>query len=183
MEDCTGVGTNEARAQEHGGRRVQGWLGRFFEDFTPGDVYVHPQGRTISEADNTWFTLVTNNSNQSHFNADYASRTAYGNLLVNSCLTLSVVTGLSVSDLSENALANLGWDDVKLPNPVFVGDTLYAESTCLESRPSRSRPEAGIVRFATRGFQQEGKTVITYERTIMVYKREMSPRWGDRPDA
>lgn len=158
------------------GSRVSGRLGRFFEDFTPGDAYVHPLGRTISEADNTWFTLITNNSHQSHFNADYASRTPYGKLLVNSCLTLAIVTGLSVGDLSENAIANLGWDKVQLPNPVFVGDTLYAESECLDVRASRSRPEAGIVRVSTRGFQQEGRTVITYERAMLVYRREASPR-------
>ena len=157
-------------------RHMQGWLGRFFEDFTPGDEYKHVQGRTISEADNTWLTLLTNNSHQAHYNADYAARTPYGKLLVNSCLTLAIVTGLSVSDLSENAIANLGWDKVKLPNPLFVGDTVYAESRCLETRPSQSRQEAGIVRFWTRGFQQKGITVITFERAILVYRRDASPR-------
>jgi itaconyl-CoA hydratase len=157
-------------------RRVEGWLGRFFEDFTPGDQYEHPQGRTISETDNTWFTLLTNNTHQAHFNADYAAHTPYGRLLVNSCLTLAVVTGLTVSDLSENSIANLGWNKVELPNPLFVGDTIYAESRCLETRPSRSRQEAGIVRFSTRGYQQDGTTVITFERAILVYRRGASPR-------
>ncbi|MGE0067816.1 MAG: MaoC family dehydratase [Solirubrobacterales bacterium] len=160
---------------------VTGWQGRFFDDFSPGQVYRHPQGRTVSEADNTWFTLLTNNSHQAHFNTDYASKTPYGQLLVNSCLTLAIVTGLTVSDLSENAIANLGWEDVQLPNPVFVGDTLYAESRCLATRPSKSRPGCGIVRFSTRGFKQDGTTVMTFERSILVYGRDASPRArGDR---
>jgi itaconyl-CoA hydratase len=158
------------------GRPVEGWSGRFFEDFVEGDLYRHPYGRTITEADNTWFTLLTNNTNQSHFNADYAASTPFGRPLVNSCLTLSIVTGLSVIDLSENAIANLGWTDVRLPHPVFAGDTLYAESTCIESRPSRSRPDGGLVRFRTRGYQQEGKTVMTYERAILAFRRDASPR-------
>jgi itaconyl-CoA hydratase len=163
-------------------RRLAGWQGRFFEDFTPGDSYAHPQGRTILEADNTWFTLLTNNSHQAHFNADYAARTPYGRLLVNSCLTLAIATGLTVSDLSKNAIANLGWDRVELPNPLFIGDTLYAESRCLEARPSRSRKEAGIVRFSTRGYQQDPMTVITFERSVIVYKRDFSPRFQGIPD-
>lgn len=154
----------------------ESWSGRFFEDFRVGETYLHAQGRTLSEADNTWFTLLTNNSNQAHFNADYAARTRYGSLLVNSCLTVSVVTGLSVSDVSENAVANLGWDQVRLPAPVFVGDTLYAESTCLEARPSASHPDAGVVRVATRGFNQDGRLVITFERAILVGRRTASPR-------
>jgi itaconyl-CoA hydratase len=148
------------------------WEGNFFEDFTVGDVYRHGLGRTIGEADNTWFTLLSCNTLQAHFNADYAARTEFGKPLVVSTLTLAVITGLSVADISQNAVANLGWDRVRLPRPVFVGDTLYAESEILETRPSASRPGNGIVRVHTRGFNQRGETVIEFERTVLVYTRE-----------
>lgn len=153
-----------------------GWQGRFYEDFKEGDIYRHPLGRTITETDNIWFTLLTCNTHQVHFNADYASKTEYGQYLVNSAFTISLVGGLSVSDISENAVANLGWDEVRLPNPVFVGDTIYAESTVLSKRESKSRPYAGIVTFKTRGFKQDGSTVIEYKRTAMIYTRDGSPR-------
>ncbi len=153
----------------------RGWEGNFFEDFAVGDVYRHQLGRTISEADNTWFTLLTCNTLQAHFNADYAARTEFGKPLVVSTLTLAVVTGLSVADISQNAVANLGWDKVRLPKPVFVGDTLYAESEILETRPSASRPGNGIVRVHTRGFNQRNETVIEYERTVLVYMRGAKP--------
>jgi acyl dehydratase len=152
--------------------------GRYFEDFTVGDVYRHPIGRTITDADNVWFTLLTNNTHQVHFNADYASRTEFRQTLVVSTLTLAIATGLSVEDVSQNAVANLGWDRVRLPAPVFVGDTLYAESTVLEARASKSRPDNGLVRVQTRGFNQKGTTVIEFERTVLVYRRGKGPR-GD----
>jgi itaconyl-CoA hydratase len=154
------------------------WEGRFFEDFHVGDVYRHPHGRTVSETDNTWFTLLTNNTHDIHYNADYASKTEFGRPLVVSTLTLAIVTGLSVTDVSQNAVANLGWDDVKLTAPVFAGDTLYAESEVLESRPSKSRPTQGLVRVRTRGFNQRDETVITYERTVLVYTRAGRPKPG-----
>jgi itaconyl-CoA hydratase len=154
---------------------IRSWEGRFFEDFTVGDIYRHAHGRTVSEADNTWFTLLTNNTHDIHFNADYASRTEFGRPLVVSTLTLAIVTGLSVSDVSQNAVANLGWDEVKLTAPVFAGDTIYAESEVLEARPSRSRPGQGLVRVRTRGFNQDDQTVITYERTVLVYTRAARP--------
>jgi itaconyl-CoA hydratase len=153
-----------------------GWQGRFYEDFEVGDTYRHPLGRTITETDNIWFTLLTCNTNMTHFNADYASRADFKQYLVNSALTLSLVSGLSVPDISENAVANLGWDEVRLPNPVFVGDTLYAETTILDKRKSNSRPYAGIVSIKTRGFKQDGTTVIEFKRTVMVYTRDGSPR-------
>lgn len=152
-----------------------GWKGRFYEDFEVGDIYKHPLGRTISETDNTWFTLLSMNPNQLHFNEEYGKRTQFGQRLVDSTLTLSVVTGLSVSDLSLNVVANLGWDEVRLPNPLFNGDTLYADSEVLEKRESKSRPHAGIVKFKTRGINQDGKIVISFIRTIMVYKRDYDP--------
>lgn len=155
---------------------IRSWEGRFFEDFVVGDVYRHAHGRTISESDNTWFTLLTNNTHDIHFNADYASRTEFGRPLVVSTLTLAIVTGLSVSDVSQNAVANLAWNDITLPAPVFAGDTIYAESEVLEVRPSTSRPGQGIVTVRTRGFNQRDETVITYTRTVLVHSRESAPR-------
>jgi acyl dehydratase len=158
---------------------VKDWRGRFFEDFAIGDVYRSRLGRTISEVDNTWFTALTMNTNQVHFNAAFAERTRFGQLLVNSCLTLALVTGLSVPDTSENGTANLAWTDIKLPNPVFVGDTLWAESEILELRESRSTPTVGIVGLRTRGINQRGETVIEYLRTFMAYRRS-APEAADR---
>ena len=154
---------------------IVGWEGRFLEDFAVGDVYRHAHGRTITETDNTWFTLLTNNTHDIHYNADYASRTEFGRPLVVSTLTLAIVTGLSVPDVSQNAVANLGWDDVKLTAPVFAGDTIYAESEVLEVRPSRSRPSQGLVRVRTRGFNQRNETIMTFERTVLVYARSGRP--------
>ena len=151
-----------------------GWLGRFFEDFEVGDIYRSRIGRTITATDNTQFTLITNNTNQIHFNADYASRTEFKRPLVNSALTLSIVAGLAVTDVSENGFA-LGWDYIKLPNPVFPGDTLYAETEVMEARESRSRPTQGIVTVVTRGLNQDGKVVIEYQRSVMVWKEAHAP--------
>jgi len=156
-------------------RVVPGWEGRYFDDFRVGDLYRHASGRTITDTDNTWFSLLTSNTHPIHVNADYASRTEFGRPLVVSTLTLAIVTGLSVDDVSRNAVANLGWTDVRLTAPVFAGDTLYAESEVLETRPSRSRPGQGIVRVRTRGYNQRDETVITYERTVLVHSREGSP--------
>ncbi len=151
-----------------------GWQGRVYEDFEVGDVYQHPLGRTITQADNIWFTLLTVNNNPVHFDSVYAAQTEWKRPLVDSTFTLALVTGLSVSDISMNAV-NLGWDKVRLPNPVFDGDTLYAQSEVLDKRESKSRPNMGIVRFKTTGLNQDGKMVIEFERTIMVYKRGHVP--------
>jgi itaconyl-CoA hydratase len=148
-----------------------GWTGRFFEDFEVGDVYRHALGRTISEADNTWFTLLTMNTNQMHFNAEYAARSEFGRPLVVSTLTLAIAVGQSVADLTQNAFANLGWDDIKLPHPVFAGDTLYSESLVLEKRESGSRPHAGIVTVRTRTLNQDGHVVCSFKRTFYVYRK------------
>jgi itaconyl-CoA hydratase len=147
------------------------WRGRFYEDFDVGDVYRSRLGRTISETDNTWFTCLTMNTNQVHFNAPYAERTHFGRVLVNSTFTLALVAGLTVPDTSENAVANLGWTDIRLPAPVFVGDTLWAESEILEVRPSESRPTVGIVSMRSRGVNQHGVVVIEYLRTVMVLRQ------------
>ena len=153
-----------------------GWTGRVFEDFEAGDRYEHPLGRTILAADNTWFTLLTLNTNPVHFDAAYAARTEFKKPLVNSCLTLAIVTGQSVTDLSQNAVANLGWDEVRMPHPVFEGDTLYARSEVLERRESKSRPQVGIVRVKTAGVNQQGTVVLEFTRTFMVYKRGHVPQ-------
>lgn len=154
----------------------EGWRGRFFEDFEVGDVYEHPLGRTVTTTDNAWFTLLTQNTAAVHFDHHYASQTEFGKPLVDSTFTLALVTGQSVTDVSQNVFANLGWDEVRLPNPVFEGDTVYSRSEVLEKRESRSRPEVGIVKVETTGFNQEGKTVIAFVRTIMVYKRDHAPK-------
>lgn len=153
----------------------EGWKGRVFEDFEVGDVYRHPLGRTVTAADNIWFTLLTMNTNPLHFDRAYAAKTEFGRPLVNSTLTLALVTGQSVSDISQNVMANLGWNDVKLPHPVFEGDTIYSLSEVLAKRESRSRPNVGIVTVKTTGHNQDGEVVIEFERTIMVYKRGHVP--------
>ncbi len=152
-----------------------GWRGRFFEDFTVGDVYKHPIGRTISEADNTWFTLLTMNTNQSHFNSVYAQRSEFGKPLVVSTLTVAIAVGQSVTDLTQNAFANLGWDDIRMTHPVFAGDTIWSESLITAKRESESRPGAGIVTARTRTLNQDGKEVCSYLRTFYVYKRSSYP--------
>ena len=152
-----------------------GWQGRAYEDFSVGDVFPHPLGRTVTDVDNIWFTLLTVNPNPIHFDQVYAARTEFKRLLVDSTLTLAIVTGLSVADVSQNAI-NLGWDNVRLTHPVFAGDTLHAWSEVLESRESQSRPTMGIVKLKTTGINQDGTVVIEFNRTIMVYKREHVPR-------
>jgi itaconyl-CoA hydratase len=147
------------------------WRGRYLEDFAAGDVYRSRLGRTLTETDNTWFTLLTMNTNQMHFNRPFAERTEFGRPLVVSSLTLAIVLGLSVADTSENAVANLGWDEIKLPKPVYAGDTLWAESEVMSARESRSRPSCGIVAIRTRGVNQRGEVVIEFTRSFMVFKR------------
>ena len=154
----------------------EGWKGRFYEDFEIGDVYEHPLGRTITTADNIWFTLLTQNTAALHFDHNYASQTEFKKPLVNSALTLALVTGQSVIDISWNVMANLGWDEVRLPRPVYEGDTIYSRSEVLEKRESESRDNIGIVTVSTVGFNQEGDEVITYRRTVMVYKRGKGPK-------
>lgn len=149
--------------------------GPFFEDLNPGDVFEHAAGRTVSEVDNVWFTLLTQNPQPIHVDKHYAEQTAFGRPLVNSCFTLALVTGQSVPDISMNVLANLGWDEVKLPNPVFEGDTIYSRSEVLEARESKSHPNAGIVTVRTTGYNERGEVVITFKRTAMIYKRDHAP--------
>ena len=157
-----------------------GWTGRVFEDFEVGDVYEHPLGRTVTQADNIWFTCLTMNTNPIHFDAEYSSHTEFKKPLVNSCFTLALVTGQSVIDLTVNGVANLGWDEVKLPHPLFEGDTVYAKSEVLEKRVSKSRPMAGLVKVRSTGLNQHGDVVITFTRTFMVWKRGHVPASGRR---
>jgi acyl dehydratase len=148
------------------------WRGRFYEDFDVGDRFQSRLGRTVTDTDNVWFTCMTMNTNQVHFNAAYAERTRFRRPLVNSTFTLALITGLTVPDTSENAAANLAWTDIKLPNPVYVGDTLWAESEILEKRESRSNATVGVVTMRCRGVNQRGEVVIEFRRTFMVYKRD-----------
>jgi itaconyl-CoA hydratase len=148
------------------------WRGRFYEDFAVGDVFRSRLGRTVTQTDNIWFTCLTLNTNQVHFNAVQSERGIYGRPLVNSSFTLALVTGMTVPDTSENAAANLAWTDITLPHPVFEGDTLWAESEILELRESASRPNMGIVSMRCRGVNQRREVVVEFKRTFMVYKRD-----------
>lgn len=149
--------------------------GHCYEDFEVGMVIRHPLGRTITSTDNTWFTLLTVNSNPIHFDAHYAAQTEFGRPLVNSTFTLALVTGLSVAEVSQYAV-NLGWDEVRLPAPVFEGDTIYAQTEVLTMRDSKSRPHMGLVEIKTTGFKQDGTIVIEFRRTILVYRRGHVPQ-------
>ncbi len=146
-------------------------FGRYLEDFTIGDIYEHRPGRTISEADNTWFTLLTMNQHPIHFDDEYARHSEFGKTIVNSTLTLSIVVGMSVSDVSQKAIANLGWTDIRMPAPVFNGDTLYAESEVMDKRNSKSRAHQGIVTVDTRAHNQSGALVMTFTRNILIPER------------
>ena len=148
-----------------------GWQGRYFEDFEIGDIYQHPLGRTVTEHDNISFSLLTMNTNQMHFNSEYAAKSEFGKPLVVSTLTVAIAVGQSVTDITQNAFANLGWDEIRMTHPVFAGDTLFSESLVLEKRESSSRPHAGIVTVKTRTLNQHGDEVCSFKRTFYVYKK------------
>jgi acyl dehydratase len=148
--------------------------GPCYEDFAVGQVIRHSLGRTITDTDNTWFTLLTVNSNPIHFDHHYAAQTEWGRPLVDSTLTLAIVVGLSVADVSQHAV-NLGWQEIVMPAPVFAGDTLYAQSEVLGARESKSRPTMGIVEVKTTGYKQDGTVVMIFRRAILVYKRGHLP--------
>jgi acyl dehydratase len=158
-----------------GGRVIVARYGRDLEDFTVGDVYDHRPGRTVTAADNIQFSLLTMNRHPAHCDDAYAAKTEFGQALVNSTLTLAIVTGLTVDDVSARAIANLGWTDVRLPAPVFVGDTLYARTRVLEARASKSRPGQGIVTTRTQGYKQDGTVVLSFERVSLVHMRGHGP--------
>jgi len=142
-------------------------VSRTYEELEVGAVYRSRHGRTVLEADNVWFTLLTMNTNPIHFDAEYAATTEWERPLVDSTFTLALVTGLSVVDVSEHGV-NLGWDEVRLLKPVFAGDTIRAETEVLSKRESQSRPGSGIVRVRTRGLNQRDEVVISFERAIML---------------
>lgn len=154
-----------------GANRYRERFGRYFEDFTEGDIYEHRPGRTISEADNTWFTLLTMNTHPLHFDAEYARHSEFGRCIVCSPFTVALMVGMSVSDVSQKAIANLGWSEIRLTHPLFAGDTLTAESEVLAKRDSRSRPQAGLVTVKTRGFNQQGTLVCEFDRTMLIARQ------------
>ena len=160
-----------AVAKQVGERRYRESVGRFYEDFVVGDIYEHRPGRTITETENTWFTLLTMNKHPLHFDAEYARHSEFGRCIVASPFTVSLIVGMSVSDVSQKAIANLGWTDIKLTHPVFAGDTLYAESEVLDKRESKSRADAGIVSVRSTGKNQDRAVVCTFDRTMLVQRR------------
>jgi itaconyl-CoA hydratase len=183
MHNAPAQNDRSVTTEESETRVVPGWSGRLLEDFTVGDVYYHPFGKTVTEADNQWFTLLTQNVAKTHVDANFAAQTEFGKPLVNSTFILALVTGQSTIDLSMNVFANLGWDQVRMPRPVYEGDTIYSRSKVLGIRESGSRPNLGLVTVATEGFNQDGKIVITYRRTFMVYKQGHLPTVESaRPD-
>lgn len=157
--------------KEVGPNRYREDIGRCYEDFEVGAIYEHRPGRTLSEVDNTWFTLLTMNTHPLHFDAAYAAVSEFKKPLMNSTLTLAIVGGMSVSDTSQKTIANLGWKEINLTAPVFAGDTIYAESEVLEKRESKSRPTAGIVTIRTRGIKDDGTEFLSYIRTFLIPKR------------
>jgi len=159
------------QSDEVGKQRYRASYGRYLEDFTVGDIYEHRPGRTITDADNIQFSLLTMNFHPMHCDAHHASKSEFGKLLVSSGLTVAIVLGMSVNDVSGKAIANLGWNNIKLTGPVFAGDTLYAESEVLEVRESKSRPTQGIVTVHTRAFNQDGKPVLDYVRSALIARR------------
>ncbi|AET92950.1 MULTISPECIES: MaoC family dehydratase [Caballeronia] len=159
------------RSEKVGEQRYRASYGRYLEDFTVGDIYEHRPGRTITDADNIQFSLLTMNFHPMHCDAHHASKSEFGKLLVSSGLTVAIVLGMSVNDVSGKAIANLGWKEIRLTGPVFAGDTLYAESEVLEVRESKSRPTQGIVTVHTRAFNQDGKPVMDFIRTALIAKR------------
>lgn len=167
-------------------RLVSGWQGRYYEDFDVGDIYKHPYGRTVTETDNVWFTNLTLNANPMHFNEPYAAETEFGERLVDGPFVIALAVGMSVVDVSANATANLGYDDIRHHGPVFHGDTIFAESEVLSKRELESREHVGIVTTELRAYNQDSDLVLTLERTPMVLKREYAdpsaakpPGWPD----
>jgi itaconyl-CoA hydratase len=155
--------------------RFRETFGRFYEQFEVGHVYEHRPGRTITDTDNVWFTLLTMNTHPAHFDYEFAKKTEFGKPLVCSPFTVALLVGMSVSDVSQKAVANLGWQDIRLTHPLFPGDTLYAETEVVEKRESASRPEQGIVTVKTTGRNQDGTVVCTFLRTMLIWKRGFGP--------
>ena len=146
-------------------------MSRYLEDFSAGQKFQHWPGRTVTEFDNTWFTLMTLNTNPLHFDAAYAAKSQHGQRLVNGLLVIAMVVGMSVRDISENAIANLEYESIRHTAPTFHGDTLYAETTVISVTESQSRPDRGVVYVETRGLNQDGKEVLILRRKVLVPKR------------
>lgn len=146
-------------------------MGNYFEDFHPGQSFKHWPGRTITEFDNTWFTLMTMNTNPLHFDAAYAAKSQHGQRLVNGLLVIAIVTGMTVKDISENAIANLEYESIRHTAPSFHGDTLYAETTVIEVTPSKTKSDRGVVYVETRGLNQNGEVVLVLRRKVLVPRR------------
>jgi itaconyl-CoA hydratase len=155
--------------------RFRETFGRYYEEFVVGHIYEHRPGRTITDTDNVWFTLLTMNTHPAHFDYAFAEKTEFKKPLVCSPLTVALMVGMSVSDVSQKAVANLGWDNIRLTHPLFCGDTLYAESEVLEKRESASRPEQGLVTVRTTGRNQNGDVVCTFNRIMLIWKRGFGP--------
>ena len=154
-----------------GENRIRETFGRFYEDFNVGDIYEHRPGRTITEADNTWFTLLTMNTHPMHFDAEYAKHSEFGKCIICSPLTVAIMVGMSVTDVSQKAIANMGWTDIRMTHPLFAGDTKVSPSEVLGKRESKSRPNAGLVTVKTSGFNQDKVLVCDFSRTILIPKR------------
>jgi itaconyl-CoA hydratase len=154
-----------------GEKRFRETFGRYYEEFNVGDIYEHRPGRTVTETENTWFTLLTMNTHPLHFDAEYAKASEFKRCIIASPFTVSLMVGMSVTDVSQKAIANLGWTDIKLTHPLFAGDTLYSESEVLEKRESASRPGAGLVTVKTTGINQDGKVIGTFSRTMLIAKK------------
>ncbi len=146
-------------------------MGNYFEDFKPGQTFKHWPGRTLTDFDNTWFTLMTMNTNPLHFDAHFASQSQHGRCLVNGLLVIATVVGMSVKDISETAIANLEYESIRHTAPTFAGDTLYAATTVLEVTPSRSKADRGIVYVETHGLNQKGEQVLTLRRRVLTPRR------------
>lgn len=157
--------------KEVGPNRFRETFGRYFEDFEVGHIYEHRPGKTVTEYDNHLFTLMTMNTHPMHFDAEFAAASEFGKNLVVSPYTLALLIGMSVTDCSQKAIANLGMDEVKFTAPVFAGDTIYGESEVLEKRESKSRAGQGIVTIVTRGFNQDGTMVCTFKRNMLIPAR------------
>jgi len=157
--------------KEVGPKRYRAVYGRYLEDFEVGAVYEHRPGRTITEVDNIHFSLLTMNQHPLHCDSVYSQKSQFGKPLVNSAFTLALVVGMTVNDISAKAIANLGWNDIRLTAPVYAGDTLYAESEVIGVRESKSNPTRGIVTVKTRGFNQDGVEVISFLRSALIPKR------------
>ena len=153
----------------------EGWSGRYLEDFEVGDIYKHPLGRTVTEADAIWLSGLSMSSNKLYFNEAYAKEAGFEGIVVSAAFTLALVTGMSVNDISQNGI-NLEWISIDTGEPLYIGETVYAQSEVVDVRSSKSKPGQGIVTVKTTGYTQSGKVVLELKRSILVYKKEAAPQ-------